>query len=621
MLDYVAAAILELDAEGRVKSANAEAERLFQRAGQSPVGLGFAELWRPAAGAQTAVRQALTGARSAFRGVASESYAEPSDESAGDWRLTLQPVVESDGAVTGVVATAVPLGGTAAAARYERSIADTFLDCSRTGVTILSRDLDILRVNPIMEEWYPHATPMEGRKCYAAFHGREEPCESCPSVRAMATNSLEMEVVPLVTAEGVTGWLELYASPFLDEDGVVAGVVEHVLDVTERMRRERQLQHLARMSAVGQLAGGVAHEFNNIMASILGYAQLAMRERDEAHVMRALEVAEAGCRRGKQVTDGLLAFSGPGTPSRELARIEACVENALALLQTEMITAHVDVIRGDAKHIPDLVVDRRQMEQVFLNLLLNARQAMPEGGRLEIAYSIVRCDAHGAERRCHIEVSDTGIGMAPSEAERVFDPFFTTKGRLGNSETPGLGLGLSIAHGVVMAHEGALHVRSVPGQGTGITVCLPLPEVQSRVDRMEVSIVAEAAPESHSRALRVLVAEDEDPLRELLCEILRARGHQVTEASDGQKAIRALKAGEWDLIITDILMPKANGTELLKEVRAEGRHVPCIVISGRGEDILKQQALALGAAVCLRKPFDIVDILKAVDEALATATE
>ena len=180
-LDYVAAAILELDADGRVKSANAAAQRLFRRAEQSqwPVGLDFVELWVPAADALTAIRQALTGARSAFRGIVGELDGVPAEDNPGDWRVTLQPVIQADGTVTGVVATGVPLGETAAAARYERSIADTFLDCSRTGVTILSRELDILRVNPIMEEWYAHATPLEGRKCYAVFHGREERCENC----------------------------------------------------------------------------------------------------------------------------------------------------------------------------------------------------------------------------------------------------------------------------------------------------------------------------------------------------------------------------------------------------------------------------------------------------------
>jgi signal transduction histidine kinase len=624
VLDYVAAAVLELDAEGRVRSANAAAQRLLRRADldPAPVGLRFAELWSPADDAQIAVRQALAGTQAAFRAVACDGDGLEAGEVAGDWCATLRPVIEADGAVHGIIATCVPTGDGPAAGRRERSIAETFLDCSRTGLAILSRDLDILRVNPMMEQWYSHSLPLVGRKCHEVFYGHPRPCGNCPALRAMETNCLEMEVVPLVTSEGMTGWLELYASPFRDDDGAVAGVVEHVLDVTERVRREQRLQTIARMGAVGQLAGGVAHEFNNIMASIMGYAQLAMQQPSEEHITQALAVAETGCRRGKQVTDGLLAFSSPVAPSRDLTRIESCVDNALALLQTELISAHIEVVRGDASHVPDLTADQRQMEQVFLNLLMNAWQAMPDGGHLGITFTVALCDTGGADRRCcHIEVSDTGVGMAPSELERIFDPFFTTKGRLGNSDTPGLGLGLSIAHGVVAAHEGTMHVRSAPGQGTSMTVCLPLPKAESHTHRTEESMPPEAPPQGRGKALRILVAEDEDPLRELLCEILRARGHEVSEAPDGQKAIRALRSAEWDLVITDILMPKANGTELLKEVRASTRKVPCIVISGRGEDILKQQAIALGAAVCLRKPFDIGDILKAVDEAMATATE
>jgi signal transduction histidine kinase/ActR/RegA family two-component response regulator len=613
LVRYAADPIIQLDTDGRIALANCAAERSLGAA----TGGAFAGLWPPDAAslAEMAVRQAAGGTPSGFC-----SEARPISAEHGAWRVTVAPVRDDGGAVCALAVTCSAVGEREREASYlERQMSNAVFDSVRAGLSVLSRDLDILRVNHAMLDRHPQSLPLEGKKCYEAYHGRTEPCEVCPTLRAIETGMMQMDVVPLSFADDSGGgWLEIYAQPFMDADGRVAGVIENVIDVTERRRTEERLRHVARMSAVGQLAGGIAHEFNNIMASIMGYAQLAMQTGQAGHVQRALAVAEAGCKRGKEITDSLLAFASPRGLKREFAHIDECVNNALGLIHMELANAHIELSRGDASAIPELFVDRRQMEQVFLNLAMNALQALPEGGELTVAYSLTKCDARAASPRCHVELRDTGIGMTQAEIDRIFDPFFTTKGRLGNSETPGMGLGLSVAHGLVMAHGGALHVSSVPGEGTRIAVCLPLPDGGSCAHGPEVSTLQDTMKDLRfSKPLRVLIAEDEDPLRELLCEILRGRGHDVTGAADGQQALRALGTREWDLIITDILMPKANGTELLKQLRADGRNVPCIVISGRGEDILQKQASALGAAVCLRKPFDITDILAAVDEATA----
>jgi PAS domain S-box-containing protein len=397
------------------------------------------------------------------------------------------------------------------------------------------------------------------------------------------------------------------ASMPLIEQGAPRGMFGVVVDLTRQRDTEERLRQAQRMEAVGRLAGGVAHDFNNLLSVIESYAEIALesvRPGDPLHEPLA-EIREAG-RRAEALTRQLLAFGRKQVlrPERlDVAELVARLEKMLRRLLGE------DVELTFARAPTPMIVeaDPGQLEQVLMNLAINARDAMPGGGRLSIAVSAVSAGdagiAEDTEPRAPppasyvaIEVSDTGHGMDEATCARIFEPFFTTK-----APGKGTGLGLATVYGIVRQSGGHVRVKSAPGRGTTFRILLPAPP---QIAPQAPSKESDRAPASGGRETLLLV-EDEPAVRAIALRILEGAGYRVLVASSGAEAIglAARHEGPIDLLVSDVVMPGMNGRQLADELLRVRRGLRVLFMSGYAEAALGDRGLAQGTEGLLDKPF------------------
>ncbi len=422
--------------------------------------------------------------------------------------------------------------------------------------------------------------------------------------------------------DGSEHWLRLEGRVKYDADGKPVGVSGTVVDVSEtvhneqeRLRLEEQLRQSQKMDAIGQLAGGVAHDFNNLLTAICGYCELALGRvatADTALRRDIEQIARAG-EQAAQLTRQLLAFSRRQTLQPTVFDLNAVVSDAQVLVR-RLLGEHVDIISSIAPVECSVRADRAQVEQILVNLALNARDAMPGGGTLTIETELVSWD--GAEGRpvdapsgpyALLRVSDTGCGMDAETRERAFEPFFTTK-PIGE----GTGLGLSTVFGSVQQSGGHIVLRSDVGQGTMFEIAFPL--VEAAIEPIAVP----PANEPNGGGEKILLVEDDPTVRQLARAILVAGGYHVTTAVDGQDALQ-LASTPFDLLVTDIVMPKLNGTELAVRLRARRPTLPVVFMSGYSYEVTGGDLTAADAFIA--KPFlphDLTAIVRqTLDRALA----
>jgi PAS domain S-box-containing protein len=394
--------------------------------------------------------------------------------------------------------------------------------------------------------------------------------------------------------------------PVIGSDGRVTRVAVFIHDVTESRREEAQ----QRLATVGHLAAGLAHEFNNILMSLMLAAETAASHHDADEYQRLTELVLRSSRRGADICKNLMAFARPRQPKRQPLRVEESIEGALALAARQLEAAGVTVAREYGAPATRVLGDPAQIEQVFLNLIINACHAMPEGGRLTIhtAYEPLASGA-GTLR---IEVADTGTGIPTEHLGRIFEPFFTTKGRLGQSDLPGTGLGLSVSHGIVTSHGGEITASSRAGAGSTFTLRFPA-EAGTQPAPLAVTDPPLASPPP---GLRVLLAEDEDDVRQVLAAMLASGGYQVTDVSTPTAAIVRLQEQRFDLVVTDLLMPEGGGRALLDWLRQQPDPPPVLVASGHEDPYLPAEAVAPLRVVTLAKPFLRDALLAAIGELL-----
>ncbi len=399
--------------------------------------------------------------------------------------------------------------------------------------------------------------------------------------------------------------------------GVLAGIVLEREQRAEALRRtEDQLRQSQKMEAVGKLAGGVAHDFNNLLTAIFGYAQAI---RDEApsidaareHAAELLRAAE----RAAGLTRQLLAYSRQQVLSPQVLELPFVVDQLGAMLRRvigEDIGLEIETASADCW----VRVDRGQLEQVILNLVVNARDAMPDGGTLSIRTAAVEVDEHfarshpGLRAGPHVSlcVRDTGVGMPADVQARAFDPFFTTK-----EPGKGTGLGLSTVHGIVHQSGGAVWLVSRPGTGTRATIYLP------RVAAVVGSEATVAVPARVPSAATVLLAEDEPVVRDLVRRVLVQAGYHVLDAFDGAHALEVSRShdGAIDLVVTDVVMPRMGGRELADQLLTERPGLRVLFISGYANEARDLRELAGGAGEFLQKPFPPRDLVERVRVMLA----
>jgi PAS domain S-box-containing protein len=389
---------------------------------------------------------------------------------------------------------------------------------------------------------------------------------------------------------------EISATPLYDEDGSYVGSTAIVVDATERNRARRareeleaRLQQAQRLDTVGQLAGGIAHDFNNILAVILNYAHFVHEQLPEDSALRDdVEQITRAAARASELTRQLLIFSrrDPATP--QTVDVNALVEGTERMLKRSL-GENVSLTSSPCPGRCFVRADPAQLEHVLLNLVVNARDAMPGGGSIEIT-------TKREDYRVAILVSDDGPGMEPEVAARAFEPFFTTK-----PKGAGTGLGLATVYGTIASAGGEARIESAPGAGTTIHLSLPaVPEPE------------EPAPGATTGSATVLLVEDEDAVRELTRRILTKGGFSCLDAASPDAALELYREspGDIDLLLTDVVMPGMSGPELAERIDA----LPVLFMSGYAGDAAG--ALPDGAPPLLEKPFSADELLAAVRAAL-----
>jgi len=337
-------------------------------------------------------------------------------------------------------------------------------------------------------------------------------------------------------------------------------------DITEQRRLEKQLLQAQKIEAIGALAAGVAHDFNNVLMVVRACAALLAKQLDDEEQRRDVAQIDEAAQRGAQLTHQLLAFSKQQVLQPELSDVNVVVQQTLDLLD-RVIGEDVEIVLDLVAELPLIVIDRGQLGQAIINLAVNARDAMPTGGKLALSTSTVELDEGYAFSHPHVEpglyvclqVSDTGTGMDEDTQEHVFDPFFTTK-------DAGTGLGLSSVHGIVRQSSGHIWLYSEPGIGTTFKLYFPVAEqpVPSRRRRVR-------AGGSVDGDETILFVEDEETVRVIVAETLRSFGYAVVEAGSGAEALRLVGEGITpDLLLTDVVMPGMNGRDLAERL-LEGR--------------------------------------------------
>jgi two-component system cell cycle sensor histidine kinase/response regulator CckA len=424
-------------------------------------------------------------------------------------------------------------------------------------------------------------------------------------------------VEPQLQADGRTVWFNTNKVPLFAADGSVVGVLGASLDITEMRRLEEQYRQAQKMEAVGQLAGGVAHDFNNLLQIITGYLELAMHRLPPAHAaLHELHEVERATARASTLVRQLLTFSRRDTMRTEVVDLDQLIANLTKMLR-RMIEEHIELRTTSHPELPRIVADPGHIEQVIVNLCVNARDAMPEGGTLLIETSLATIDADAAARApgavagqyVVLSVSDSGTGMPPEVVERIFEPFFTTK-EVGK----GTGLGLATVYGIVHQHGGFVEVTSEPGRGSTFRVYLPAGAGEQQ-GGIEPQIHTWNAPRGDET---VLLAEDDDQVRSFASRILRDAGYTVLVARDGEEALEILaRSGhEVDLLVLDSVMPKKGGRGVYDAFRAIHPDTRVLFCTGYSSDPFAGVGSSGERPPVLLKPFTPQALLQQVRAAL-----
>ncbi len=494
---------------------------------------------------------------------------------------------------------------------------DQIFNSSADGMRVLDKYCNPLKLN----RTFLHMLNMNkeeamGRKCYEMFPCQRRETSNCSILRVMRGEECFEEEIIIERSDGAKIFCILHVTPFYGPDGALAGIIEDFKDITERKKLELQLMQSQKMEAVGRLAGGVAHDFNNLLTPIIGYSDLVLTELPENHFARdKIRVVRDTGSRAAHLVRQLLAFS-----RKQVLKMKPVNLNEIVLNMTRIFEL---TIGGDVESelkidnpVKNVLADAGQIEQVLMNLVINARDAMPDGGRLTIGTADIYLDEtyEPAQNQpvkpgpyVMLSVTDTGTGMSPEILEMIFDPFFTTKGA-----GKGTGLGLSTTCGIIEQHNGYIWAYSEPGKGTAIKVCLPAIEAQVEEIKRDRPTLAVKGTET------ILVVDDEPLIREFVADVLRPLGYKILEASCAKDALKMCgnNQGKIDILLTALVMPGMNGRELAAIFQEKRPGSKVIFMSGYKEALVSDSDISAPKGLFIQKPVIAEKLTVKVREAL-----
>ncbi|MCA1609738.1 MAG: PAS domain-containing protein [Acidobacteria bacterium] len=501
--------------------------------------------------------------------------------------------------------------------RRQHALTDSLIRSSADAILAFDLDLRYTLWNPAMERASDRsASEVLGRRAeevFPALESSEELRLFHATLEGESRFAGDQTCAPL----GLRGSFDAQYAPLRNEKGEIVGGLAVLREISRRKGLEERLRESQKQESLGTLAGGVAHDFNNILNIVGAYASLIRKEgRGLPAVAAHVETIQKTVERGAGVVRQLLTVARRGDMPSERVQLNEIVEEVTDLVR-ETFPKRIEVRVELSPDVPPLEGNANQIVQALLNLCLNARDSMLDGGRLSIrtercAGSVIRRRSPSAEHDWYacVSVEDTGTGMDEPTRRRVFEPFFTTKG-----EGAGTGLGLAVVYGIVESHGGLIDLSSQTGRGTRFRVAFPAaaPELDAEpLKRKDEGIVADA------RGRTVLFVEDEPLLLQSVRQLLEEEGYRVLTAEDGVAAVEMFEArhGEIDVVVTDVGLPRLGGWEAFRRMKEIDPDVSAILVSGILGAELRASYVEAGARMTLRKPYSAEELIRCVGEAL-----
>ncbi|MBK5225904.1 MAG: PAS domain S-box protein, partial [Thermoleophilia bacterium] len=496
---------------------------------------------------------------------------------------------------------------------------ESTFDAMTNGVSIHDRDFTIVRANRALARILgTTAEQLVGRKCYEVFHDRDLPLPVCPQAQAFKDGVSHT----LVTEEAKIGAiLHISVDPIFDQDGNIVGAVHDVRDITEQERLREQLTQSEKIRALGEMAGGVAHDFNNFLTVILGNTQLMLAQIDgdgQREFRESLESVQRAAADAAETVRRIQEFTRVRT-TRSFTTVDLnrvvinAIEVARPRWRDEADARGVKIgIESGLSEIPPVHANESELSEVLINLVMNAADALPDGGTITVS-----TDVEPGGEWVRAVVADNGKGMDEEVSKRIFEPFFSTKG------VGGSGLGLSVAYGIVNRHGGDIMVESREGEGTRFIVRLPVATVADLSAASKLADkVAAGQGSAPVRPAKILIIDDEPMIRTLLGDMVQKMGHKIEVAEAGEQGLAdfdaAVASGEpFDLVLTDLGMPGMSGWEVVEAIKQRSPETPVVLITGWGDQLDSGKMRESGVDAVVAKPFRVEDIRRLLAKELA----
>ncbi len=494
----------------------------------------------------------------------------------------------------------------------EKNKLESLLATLEDGITVQDPSFKILYQNRVHTDKQGIHT---GEYCYQAYQNRTAVCDGCLLAQSFADGKVHRRETTAPTENGVIH-LEVTSSPMKDADGNIIAGIESVRDITAQKKLETQLRQSQKMEAMGTLAGGIAHDLNNILTPILGYSGLALTKISPDNSLTAdLQQVVKAAGRAKDLVQQILTFSRQTHQERKAFQPHLVMKEALKLLRASLPST-ITIRKEIPSECGAIMADPTQLHQIIMNLCTNAYHAMREtGGVLGVRLAKITMEKDTVGKVSElapgnyvlIEISDTGGGMDDKTLTHIFEPYFTTK-----TKGEGTGLGLSVVHGIVKSYQGHITVHSEPGKGTSFHVYLP------SIEEAPFFVNAACSQTIPLGTERVLLVDDDETISTMMQQLLQNLGYQVSPYNNSQEALACIAKNPLalDLLITDMTMPNLTGYELAQKALAIRPNLPIILCSGFSELTNKGQAQALGIRAYLMKPVSVQELALTVRKVL-----